>query len=62
MAEGCREKIDAQFVAWVLFKGRSKKARERFKGIISKYGDKVVVIKNQKQLDAFYKAEGLEND
>ena len=62
MAEGCREKIDAQFVAWVLFKGRSKKSRERFKGIISKYGDKVVVIRNQRQLDAFYKAEGLEKD
>lgn len=62
MAEGCREKLDAEFVYWVLFKGRSKKSRERFKGIISKYSDKVVVIRNQRQLDAFYKAEGLEKD
>ena len=62
MAEGCCEKLDAEFIFWVLFKGRSKKARERFGGIVSKYGDKVVVIKNQKQLDAFYKAEGLEKD
>ena len=62
MAEGCCEKLDAQFIFWVLFKGRSKKSRERFKGIISEYGSKVVVLKNQRQLDAFYKAEGLEND
>ena len=59
MAEGCREKLDAEFIRWVLWKGRSKTARARYKDVALKYPNKVTVVKNQRQLDALYESEGL---
>jgi adenylate kinase family enzyme len=53
MAPGCKEKVDAEFAWWVLYKGRGKAQRERFCQIESQYAEKVIVIKNQKQLNAF---------
>lgn len=53
MTEGCDEKFDREFKKWILLDGRNKERRERFKGIIEKYPEKSVVIKNQKQLDRF---------
>jgi adenylate kinase family enzyme len=53
MAEGCKEKFDLEFVKWILWDGRRKKKKERYKGLVSQYGDKAVVIKNQKQLDIY---------
>ena len=53
MAEGCTEKFDFEFIKWILWEGRTKSARDRYNNLISQYKDKVVVIKNQKQLDAF---------
>lgn len=51
MGEGCNEKLDLEFVKWVLWNGRAKSARERYKGVISRYPEKTVVIRNQRQLD-----------
>ena len=45
MAEGCKEKFDLEFAKWILWDGRRKSAKERYKGLISKYGDKAIVIK-----------------
>ena len=53
MAEGCKEKLDLEFVKWILWKGRTKKAKARYNELISQYKDKVIVIKNQKQLNKF---------
>ena len=53
MAEGCKEKFDLEFAKWILWDGRTKRERERYKDLISKYGKKAVIIKNQKQLDAY---------
>ena len=61
MAEGCPEKLDAEFVKWVLWKGRSKKARERYKNLAKRYPDKVTVLKNQRQLDAFMRENCQKN-
>ena len=55
MAAGCNEKMDWEFIQWILWKGRSKTARERYRNIQSKYPDKVIVIKNQRQLDDYMK-------
>ena len=55
MAVGCHEKLDREFVVWVLWKGRSKKARNRYRDAIKTYPEKVTVLKNQRQLEAFYK-------
>lgn len=53
MAEGCKEKFDAAFVKWILLDGRTKREKERYKGLVLKYSEKAIVIKNQKQLDTY---------
>lgn len=53
MAEGCDEKLDLEFVCWVLWKGRSKAKRKKYKELKEKYPGKAVILKNQKQLDKF---------
>ena len=59
MGEGCEEKVDAEFVKWVLWKGRTKNTKQKFKDVMNKYPQKVTVIKNQRRLDAFEQREGL---
>ena len=59
MAEGCSEKMDKEFVEWILWKGRTKQAKERYKKLRETYPEKVVVIKNQKQLDKYMKEMDL---
>ncbi|MBE6943627.1 MAG: DNA topology modulation protein [Ruminococcaceae bacterium] len=59
MGEGCKEKYDLEFMKWILWKGRSKKTRDLYKSVITKYGDKVAIIRNQKQLDAYIRSKGL---
>ena len=53
MAEGCNEKFDFEFIKWILWEGRSKRAKARYKKVIADYGNKTVVIKNQKELDRY---------
>ena len=53
MAEGCAEKLDAEFVWWVLHRGRGPRDRERWRQIAARYGEKTVILKNQRQIDAF---------
>ena len=55
MAEGCNEKLDWEFVKWVLRDGRKQKTKDLFERIQTQYADKVVVIKNQRQLDRWSK-------
>lgn len=52
MAAGCNEKLDWEFVKWVLHDGRTERAKERYRSVIAKYPRKVLVVKNQHQLDA----------
>ncbi len=55
MTEGCEEKIDWEFIKWILWEGRSKTARERYKRIQKQYPEKVLVIRNQRQLNKYLK-------
>lgn len=59
MTEGCNEKIDGEFIRWILWEGRSQKIRERYRRVREKYPEKIVVIRNQRQLDACLKRLGL---
>ncbi len=59
MAEGCNEKFDAEFACWILYGGRNKKARDRYKNLAEKYPDKIVIIKNQRQLTHFEKENNI---
>ena len=51
MADGCKEKLDWEFVKGILRDGRSKPARQRYQNVVSQYPEKTIVLKNQRQLD-----------
>ena len=51
MAQGCNEKLDWEFIKWILRDGRSQSARERYGWVHSRYSHKTIVIRNQRQLD-----------
>ncbi len=53
MTEGCNERMSAEFFWWLVFSGRTKKRKEKFKRLVLRYSQKTVVLKNQKQLDAY---------
>ena len=53
MAAGCQEKLDWEFVKWVLRDGRSKRAKARYRNVIAAYPEKTVVLKSQRQIDAY---------
>lgn len=55
MADGCIEKLDAEFIRWVLFEGRTKRTRERYEGLLDQYPQKTVVLRDQRQLDSWLK-------
>ena len=55
MAEGCKEKLDWEFVKWILRDGRTKESKERYRSLIACYPQKTIVVKNQRQLDRVQK-------
>jgi len=55
---GCNEKPDFEFIKWILYKGRRKKRKEIYSGVLREYEKKVIVINNQKELD-LYKTDNL---
>ncbi len=52
MAAGCNEKLDWAFVKWILYEGRTLKTKARYRSVMERYPQKVIVVKNQRQLDA----------
>ena len=57
MADGCIEKMDPEFIWWLLWKGRTRKRKERFQQVIRQYPKKIVVLKSQKEINRYL--EGL---
>ena len=57
MAEGCSEKLDAAFIRWVLWEGRSAKTRAGFERKRKLCGDKCAVLKSQRQIDRWLENE-----
>ncbi len=55
MADGCHEKLDRKFIRWILRDGRTKGIRSKYKNIAKTYKDKIIIIKNQRQLEAYMK-------
>lgn len=53
MGEGCNEKIDWEFSKWVLKNGRQPKHHKRLQTIQTRYKEKVIVLRNQQQIDEF---------
>ena len=53
MAAGCQEQFNWEFIRWILWDGRSKSAKERYKWIQKNYPYKVVILRSQKEIDQF---------
>ncbi len=53
MAEECDEKFDLEFLWWILYQGKTPEIIRHYRDIVYTYRDKTIVIKNQRQLDAF---------
>ena len=55
MADGCSEKLDWEFVKWILKDGRTKESKARYQGVMTRYPQKTVIVKNQRQLNRVQK-------
>lgn len=53
MTKGCDEKIDWDFIRWILWDGRTWQRRDLYRRTQSQFPEKVVVIRNQRQLDRY---------
>lgn len=53
MATGCIEKLDWEFIRWVLWDGRQARQVTRYQTVGQTYSDKFITLKNQKELDRF---------
>lgn len=51
MAKGCEEKLDWEFITWVLYKGRTRDKQQHYQNIVNRYPYKMTIIKNQRQLN-----------
>ncbi len=56
MAEGCNEKVDWEFVHWVLHDGRTKKKKASYANIAATYPQKVTRIKTVREQKKFLKS------
>ena len=52
MAEGCRERLDKEFILWILKNGRSREKKEHYRIIMESYPDKLIQVRNRRQLRA----------
>ena len=59
MAAGCEEKVDWEFLRWVLHDGRTKKRKAHMNEIARRYPNKCVRIRTRKEQKAFLDKEGL---
>ena len=59
MAAGCEEKVDWEFLRWVLHDGRTKKRKAHMNEIARRYPNKCVRIRTRKEQKAFLAKEGL---
>lgn len=53
MSTDCEEKMDLEFIKWIIKDGRSKSIKRRNEEVIHTYATKVIVIKNQMQLNRY---------
>lgn len=57
MSPGCNEKLDAEFVRWILWEGRTPSIRAHFRRIADRYEGKTVILLSQRQINRFLRAQ-----
>lgn len=55
MAKGCIEKFDLEFIWWILHEGRTKEKQNHYKEIENEFKNKMIVLKNPKEVSLFLK-------
>lgn len=50
IAEGCDEKMDLEFLLWILRDGRSRERRQQFRDLMERHPRKVVVLKRHRDV------------
>ena len=55
MADGCIERLDAEFVLWLVWKGRTRSRRKRFEEICRDYAKKAVVVKSRSESEQLFR-------
>ena len=50
MTVGCQEKMDIEFIWWILHAGRTRKTKKHYRDVLQRYKAKVTVIRNQREL------------
>ena len=58
MGRGCTEKLDREFVWWLLWEGRTRERRRESERVRRQYKGKVMVVRNQKELNRIYRKGG----
>lgn len=53
MSEGCEEKIDKEFIWWIIHEGRDKIHKARYRKVCKEYSEKTVILKNPKAVKNF---------
>lgn len=53
ITSGCEEKIDREFLWWIIHKGRNKEHKEKYCNVYKKYSGKMVVLKSPRAVRAF---------
>ncbi|MVB10756.1 hypothetical protein CAFE_14540 [Caprobacter fermentans] len=53
MADGCIEKLDPEFIWWILYRGRTRSRRDHYRRIASRYPSKTVILKTRNQIERF---------
>lgn len=51
MTQGCEEKLDLEFIWWVLYEGRSPRKEVAYRQLAARYPDKVAVLRSPRQLE-----------
>lgn len=54
-SENCIEKFDFEFISWILWSGRTNQIKAQYQALKKQYPNKLIEIKNQKQLTQFMK-------
>lgn len=58
IAPGCKEKIDLSFIMWILHGGRTKFYKQKYKSLIEKHKNKIIIFKNRRQVNNYLKSIG----
>lgn len=61
MAEGCTEKMDWEFVRWILWDGRAPARRNDMKQALAPYKRKCIILRTRRQANHFLRQARLQN-